>query len=119
MTDEIRACLHEIASEEADYHYEGAEGLWASKDQIPSDPSEFSEAEYEGLLSPERLEEINDGQQITEAELVLLQKARLENLLDNCGDADVTTGYSLWKSLTVTAIRESSCIFVKDIHFLA
>jgi hypothetical protein len=95
MTDEIRACLHEIASEEADYHYEGAEGLWARKDQIPSDPSEFSEAEYEKLLSPERLEEINDGQKITEAELVLLQKTRLEKLLDDCGDADVTTGYSL------------------------
>ena len=65
MTDEIRACLHEIASEEAEDLYEGAEGLWARKDQIPSDPSEFSEEEYEKLLSPERLEEINNGQQIT------------------------------------------------------
>jgi hypothetical protein len=95
MTDQIRARLHEIASEEAEDLYEGAEGLWARKDQIPLDPSEFSEEEYEKLLSPERLEEINNGQQITEAELLLLQEVRLEKLLDDCGDADVTTGYSL------------------------
>jgi hypothetical protein len=50
MTDEIRACLHEIASEEAEDLYEGAEGLWARKDQIPSGRSEFSEEEYEKLL---------------------------------------------------------------------
>jgi hypothetical protein len=65
MTNEIRVCLHEIASEEAEDLYKGAEGLWASKDQIPTDPSEFSEAEYEKLISPERLEEINNGEEIT------------------------------------------------------
>jgi hypothetical protein len=56
----------------------GADGLWVSKDKVPSDPSEFSEEEYQRLLSPERLEEISSGQQITDAELHALRDARLE-----------------------------------------
>jgi hypothetical protein len=95
MTDEIRERLLEIASEDAENLYDGAEGLWVSKDRVPSDPSEFSDEEYQTLFSPERLEEISAGQQINEAELLALRDARLEKLLDPCGDADVTPGYCL------------------------
>src|SRR6516225_5511298 len=54
----------------------------------------LSEDEYERFFTPERLEEINAGQRITEDEFLALRDARLERLLDPCTDADVTTGYS-------------------------
>jgi hypothetical protein len=94
MTDEIRQRLLEIATDEAEDLYEGAEGLWVSKDVLPAGPSDLSEEEYERFFTPERLEEINSGQQITEDEFIALREARLERLLDTDTDADVTTGYS-------------------------
>src|SRR6516165_8842705 len=94
MTDEIRERLLEIATEEAENLFEGSEGLWVSKDVLPESPSDLSEDEYERFFTPERLEEINAGQQITEDEFLALREARLERLLDPSTDADVTTGYS-------------------------
>jgi hypothetical protein len=94
MTDEIRNRLLEIATEEADNLFEGSEGLWVHKDALPTDPSDLSEKEYETFFTPERLEELNSGQQVTEDEFLALREARLERLLDSCTDADNTTGYS-------------------------
>jgi hypothetical protein len=94
MTDEIRERLLEIANEEAENLFEGSEGLWVSKDELPESPSDLSQDEYERFFTPERLEKINAGQEITEDEFLALRKARLERLLDPETDADVTTGYS-------------------------
>ena len=94
MTDETRERLLEIATEEADNLFEGAEGLWVSKGELPESPSDLSEDEYERFFTPERLEEIDAGQQITEDEFLALREARLQRLLDSSTDADVTTGYS-------------------------
>jgi hypothetical protein len=94
MTDEIRVRLLEIATEESKNLFEGSEGLWVSKKALPEDPSDLSEDEYERFFTPQRLEEINAGQQITEDEFLALRQARLERLLNPDTDADVTTGYS-------------------------
>jgi len=51
-----------------------------TKDDLPSDPSEFSEREYKAVSSRKRLDEINSGQQITEAELNALRKLRIDEI---------------------------------------
>jgi hypothetical protein len=97
MTPEIKERLLAIATEDAEELYSeyGAKGLLVAKDQLPSEPSEFEEEEYEELFSPERLEEINSGHPPTEAELLALREARLEKMLSDDSDADVTPGYRL------------------------
>jgi hypothetical protein len=95
MTDEIRERLLEIANDEAENLFEGSEGLWVSKHELPESPSDLSQDEYERFFTSERLEEINAGQQITEDEFRALREARLERLPDPSTDADTTTGYSL------------------------
>lgn len=50
MTDETRERLIEIATEEAENLFEGAEGLWVHKDELPKDPSDLSKEEYERFL---------------------------------------------------------------------
>ena len=95
MTPEIKERLLEIANEDAEDLYEtyGAEGLWVTKDDLPSDPSEFSKREYEAVLSSERLEEINSGKQVTEAELHALQDHRLAEISLRDVDTDALPGY--------------------------
>ena len=43
MTPEVKESLYEIASESVEELYEqcGAEGLWVTKDKLPSDEGEF------------------------------------------------------------------------------
>ena len=65
-----------------------------SKGELPESPSDLSADEYERFFTPERLAEIDAGQQITEDEFLALREARLQRLLDSSTDADVTTGYS-------------------------
>ena len=65
-----------------------------TKCALPEDTSDLSEDAYEKFFTPERLEEINAGQQITEDEFLALRQARLERLLDPCSDAGVKTEYS-------------------------
>ena len=66
-----------------------------AEDQLPSEASEFEKEKFEEVLSPERLQEINSGHPPTEAELLALRAARLEKMLSDDGDADVTPGYCL------------------------
>jgi hypothetical protein len=70
MTPEIKERLLEIANEDAEELYEvyGAEGLWVTKDDLPSDPSEFTERDYEKVFSADRIADFQKGLPLTEAE---------------------------------------------------
>jgi hypothetical protein len=97
MTPEIRENLLEIATENAeelyDEHHSG--GLWVENDALPSDPNEFSRSELEEVFSAQRLEEVLDGQAVTEDELKALRQARLESISTGDSDAGNIPGYSL------------------------
>jgi hypothetical protein len=98
MTPETRETLFEIATENAEALYDeygGAEGLWVTKDDLPSDPCEFRQSELEEVFSPQRLEEILDGRPVTGAELRPLREVRLESILSGDCDADALPGYCL------------------------
>jgi hypothetical protein len=111
MTPEIKERLLEIANEDAEELYDvyGAEGLWVTEDDLPSDPSEFTEREYEEVFCPERIADFQKGHPLTEAELNALRKLRLDEIfLRNVGtdslpgycfaeikDADDNTGIAL------------------------
>jgi len=57
MSPEVKESLREIATESAEELYEeyGADGLWVTKDKLPTDPGEFTNREYNKVLSPERM----------------------------------------------------------------
>ena len=114
LTPQTKAKVYKIATENAEAlyeEYEGAEGLWVTEDDLPSDPSEFMQRELKAVLSPQRLEEVLDGQPATEAELEALRKVRLQNILSSnywdedgaipgyclaeVADADTNTGIAL------------------------
>jgi hypothetical protein len=90
MTPEIKERLLDIANEDAEDLYEtyGAEGLWVTKDDLPSDPSEFSDREYKAVFGPERAADFQKGHPLTEAELDALRKHRLAEI--RLGNADTT-----------------------------
>jgi hypothetical protein len=98
MTLETRDSLFEIASENAEelYDQNGAEGLWVGKDDLPSDPSEFTQREYQAVLSPERVANVLNGDPFTETEFEALRKRRLEKIIyeGDC-DADKIPSYCL------------------------
>jgi hypothetical protein len=77
MSPETRETLFEIAAANVEALYEqygGAEGLWATKDDLPSDPAGFTQLEVENVFSRQRLEELLDGGPVTEAELRALRE---------------------------------------------
>jgi len=82
MTPEIKERLLEIANEDAEELYEvyGAEGLWVTKDDLPSDPSEFTERDYEKVFSADRIADFQKGLPLTEAELNALREHRLAEI---------------------------------------
>ena len=90
MTLQTKEILLKIATENAEELYSGAEGLWVSNDQLRSD---FEEGEIENFLSPERFQEIQSGQVLTDAEIQALREKRLEKWLSGDADADVVPGY--------------------------
>jgi hypothetical protein len=98
MTAETRDGLFEFATENAEELYDqyGAEGLWVGKDDLPSDPSEFTQQEYQAVLSPERVANVLNGDPFTETEFEALRKRRLEKIIyeGDC-DADTIPGYCL------------------------
>jgi hypothetical protein len=83
MTPEVKESLYEIASESVEELYEqyGAEGLWVTKDKLPSDEGEFLDQEYREVLSPERRTAFKDGDPLTESELERLREHRLGAML--------------------------------------
>ena len=71
MTPETKANLYKIATENAEALYEefgGAEGLWVTEEDLPSDPAEYTQRELERVFGPHRLEEVLDGHPVTEVE---------------------------------------------------
>jgi hypothetical protein len=95
MTPEVRKNLFEIATVKAEeLHYDYVpEGLWVTEDDLPSDASEFTQSEYEAVLSPERVHALEE---LTEAELKALREHRLKRtLLGDFVDPDAITGYYL------------------------
>ena len=99
MTPEARENLFEIATQKVKELFdqtEGAEGVWVTEDDLPSDASQFTEEEYEAVLSPERVADALDELPLTEAELEALREHRLERiLLGDYIDADTIPGYCL------------------------
>jgi hypothetical protein len=97
MTPEVKEKLYEVASESVEELYEqyGAEGLWVTKDKLPSDEGEFLGEEYNKILSPERRAAFNNGDSLTESELERLREHRLGAMLEGDFDADVIPGYCL------------------------
>lgn len=97
MTPEAKDNLYEIASENVEELYEqiGAEGLWVTKDKLPSDEGEFLQEEYKHALSPERKAAFDQGDALTESELEKLRERRLGALLEGDFDADDIPGYCL------------------------
>jgi hypothetical protein len=97
MTPEVKKSLYEFASEIAEELYEqyGAEGLWVTKDQLPSDEGEFTEQEYKKVLSPERKAAFENGDPLTECELEELREHRLEAMLQGDVDGDAIPSYCL------------------------
>jgi hypothetical protein len=69
--------------------------LWVTKDDLPSDPSEFTQRELETAFSPQRIDKVLDGQPATQAELQALREVRLQNILSGDCDADAIPGYCL------------------------
>jgi hypothetical protein len=98
MTPQIEENLFEIAAENAEELYDqyGAEGLWVTEDHLPSDPSEFTDLEYQAVLAPERVANVIDGDSVTETEFKALRQHRLETIIygGDC-DADTTPAYCL------------------------
>jgi hypothetical protein len=110
MTPQIEENLFEIATENAEELYDqyGAEGLRVTEDDLRSDPSEFTEREYQAVLSPERVANVLDGGPVTETEFEALRKHRLETIIygDDC-DADTIPATVLLKSRTLMETPES------------
>jgi hypothetical protein len=118
MTLQTKESLLKIATENAEELYsgaEGAEGLWVSNDQLLLD---FEEEEYEDFLAPERLEEIQSGQSLTDAEIQALREQRLEKWLSGDADADVVPGYCFAEVTETDGDREPRFSFAQGIHFL-
>jgi hypothetical protein len=100
MTPQTKANLYKIATENAEALYEefgGAEALWVTEGDLPSDPSEYRQRELEKVLSPQRLEQVLDGQPATEAELQELREERLQSILsgDYWDEEGAIPGYCL------------------------
>jgi hypothetical protein len=84
MTPRIEGNLYKIATENAEALYEefgGAEGVWVTEDDLPSDASKFTQRELKRDLSPHGAKEVLDGHPVTEVELRALREQRLENIL--------------------------------------
>jgi hypothetical protein len=97
MTAEVKESLYAIASESVEELYEeyGAEGLWVTRDKLPSDEGEFLAEEYNKVLSSERRTAFNNGESLTEFELEKLREHRLGAMLEGDFDADDIPGYCL------------------------
>jgi hypothetical protein len=97
MSPEVKESLYEIANESVEELYEqyGAEGLWVTKDKLPSDEGEFLREEYNAVLSPERRAAFNNGDSLTESELQKLREHRLGAMLEGDFDADGIPSYCL------------------------
>ena len=97
MTPEIKEWLLEIANEDAEDLYEtyGAEGLWVTKGDLPSDPSQYSELEYEEVFGRERAAYFQKGHPISDAELDSLRDHRLAEIRLGSADADAIPAYCL------------------------
>ena len=97
MTPEIKEWLLEIANEDAQDLYEtyGAEGLWVTKDDLPSDPSQYSEQEYDKVFGPERAADFQKGHPLSEAELDALREHRLDEIWLGSAHSDAIPAYCL------------------------
>ena len=98
MSPEVKESLREIATESAEELYEeyGADGLWVTKDKLPTDPGEFTNREYNKVLSPERMAAfLENGDPLTESELDELREIRLGAMLQGDFDADAIPAYCL------------------------
>ena len=98
MTPETRASLFEIAEENAEELYEqyGAEGTCVPKeDDLPSDPEEFTQRELKQVFSPQRLDDVLNGQPATEVELQALRQVRLDSISMTDCDADAIPDYCI------------------------
>lgn len=97
MTPEIKKWLLEIANEDAEDLYEtyGAEGLWVTKDDLPSDPSQYSEQEYENVFGPERAADFQKGHPLGETEFDALSEYRLAGIRLGSAHADAIPAYCL------------------------
>lgn len=97
MTPEIKEWLLEIANEDVEDVYEtyGAEGLWVTKDDLPSDPSHYSKQEYEKVFGPERAAVFQKGYPFSEPELDALREHRLAEIRLGSAYADAIPAYCL------------------------
>ena len=97
MTSEIKEWLREIANEDAEDLYEiyGAEGLWAPKGDLPSDPSQYSEQEYEKVFGPKGAADFQKGHPLSEVELDALREHRLDEIWLDSAHADAIPLYCL------------------------
>jgi hypothetical protein len=119
MTPQIKENLYEIATENAEELYEqfGAEGVWVTEDDLPSDPSEFTEEERERVLSSERIAAIENGDQLSDAELHDLREHRLDKMLLDEVDADSIPAYCLAEVTDAEDNSGIALIFCKGYSF--
>ena len=121
MTPETRENLFEIANENAEELYEqyGEEGLCVTKEDLPSDPDEFTQRELKQVFNPQRLEDVLDGQPATEAEVQALRRVRLDRILSGDCDADAVPSYCLAEVADGDGNSGIALILCTATHFLA
>ena len=97
MTPEIKEWLLEIANEDAENLYEtyGTEGLWVTKGDLPSDPAQYSEQEYEEVFGSKHAADFQKGHSLSKAELDALGDHRLAGRRLGSAHADAIPAYCL------------------------
>jgi hypothetical protein len=109
MTPQTKENLYEIATQNAEELYEqfGAEGLWATKENLPSDPSDFTQREYEEVFGRERAADVLRSDVLSEAELHALREHHLAEIFSAMPMQMIYPPTVLLKSRTLKAIPES------------